>query len=273
MSKDSPNYWAIIPAHVRYSDITPNAKLLYAEITALSNVKGYCFASSNYFAELYKTTTRSIQNWLKELEDKKFIQREVFYKDNSKQIESRHIYINQDPYGKNLQYLPNEFSVPIENNFSTPCEKNDITPTEKIFIDNNTSINKTRSNNIYMSDSDFEEFWNTYPKKLDKKEAKLKFKKIKSELKEKILSSLEAHKKTEQWKDPKYIPYPKTWLGNERWENELEIKITENSKLLELKAKLKEIEAPFLGNWDVPSLEEKQEMFKLRKQIEELESC
>ena len=35
--KEKPRYYAIIPANVRYSDLKPNAKLLYGEITALSN--------------------------------------------------------------------------------------------------------------------------------------------------------------------------------------------------------------------------------------------
>ena len=30
-----PNYYAVLSAEVRYSDITPNAKLLYAEINCL----------------------------------------------------------------------------------------------------------------------------------------------------------------------------------------------------------------------------------------------
>ena len=31
---ETPNYYAIIPANVRYADLKPNAKLLYGEITA-----------------------------------------------------------------------------------------------------------------------------------------------------------------------------------------------------------------------------------------------
>ena len=40
----------IIPADVRYANITPNAKLLYAEITALLHMNGKCFASNQYFS-------------------------------------------------------------------------------------------------------------------------------------------------------------------------------------------------------------------------------
>jgi len=72
------NYYAIIPANVRYSkDLEPNAKLLYGEITALCNQEGYCWASNRYFSELYDVDETTIQRWLKSLKEKEFIWVEV----------------------------------------------------------------------------------------------------------------------------------------------------------------------------------------------------
>ena len=43
------------------------------------------------------------------------------------------------------------------------------------------------------------------------------------ELFEKILKALEMVKQTEQWKkdNGKYVPYPATWLNQERWTDEI----------------------------------------------------
>ena len=66
---NNPSYFAIIPASVRYDKtLTPNAKLLYGEITALSNAKGYCWATNSYFANLYGKSDRSISEWVSQLE-------------------------------------------------------------------------------------------------------------------------------------------------------------------------------------------------------------
>jgi hypothetical protein len=60
--KEKPNYYAIIPAEVRYSKaLTPNAKLLYAEITALCNMNGKCTASTEYFCRVYEVSRASIK--------------------------------------------------------------------------------------------------------------------------------------------------------------------------------------------------------------------
>tara|TARA_R110000803_G_scaffold181182_1_gene243579 strand:- start:456 stop:1097 length:642 start_codon:yes stop_codon:yes gene_type:complete len=87
----NPNYYAIIPAGVRYSVMKPNAKLLYGEITALANKKGYCFATNKYFAELYSVNKNTISLWIKELKEFGFIEVDLIYKD--KQVIERRIGI------------------------------------------------------------------------------------------------------------------------------------------------------------------------------------
>jgi hypothetical protein len=86
-----PSYYAIIPAEVRYSAIKPNAKLLFGELTALSNKHGYSFASNNYFAELYSVSKNTISLWIKELIDAGFISSQLIKDKN--QIIERRIYI------------------------------------------------------------------------------------------------------------------------------------------------------------------------------------
>lgn len=69
------NYYAIIPANVRYdADLNANAKLLYGEIVALSDLEGICRETNTYFAELYSTDRRTIGRWISDLEEKGYIQ-------------------------------------------------------------------------------------------------------------------------------------------------------------------------------------------------------
>ena len=99
---EKPNYYAIIPAEVRYSKkLTPNAKLLYAEITALCNMNGKCTASTQYFCRLYEVSRGSIQNWLKMLDDNGYIERTVIFRQGSKEIMSRYIKLKDKGSLKN----------------------------------------------------------------------------------------------------------------------------------------------------------------------------
>ena len=63
---DKPHYYAVLTAEVRYNkNLCANAKLLYAEITALTNLNGQCHATDSYFSQLYDVDRRTIQLWLK----------------------------------------------------------------------------------------------------------------------------------------------------------------------------------------------------------------
>lgn len=89
---EQPNYYAILPAFIRYdNDLPANARLLYGELTALTNKKGYCFASNNYFAPLYGVTPQAVSKWIQALEKKGYITIE-YIRENSA-ITERRIYL------------------------------------------------------------------------------------------------------------------------------------------------------------------------------------
>ena len=92
--KENPNYYAILSAEVRYDNrLRPNVKLLYAEITALCNTTGQCFASNRYFSELYGKSKGSISGWISELVKYGYVKIEYTYKTGTKEIEYRYIKI------------------------------------------------------------------------------------------------------------------------------------------------------------------------------------
>ena len=98
-----PNYYAILTSEVRYNEnLTPNAKLLYAEITALINMNGECFASNKYFADLYGKSKTTISKWVSELVKEGFVEVKLTYKEGSKEINNRYIRILKGGIVKNL---------------------------------------------------------------------------------------------------------------------------------------------------------------------------
>ena len=202
------NFYAVIPAFVRYDkDLQPNAKLLYGEITALSNEKGFCWAENEYFANLYNVSKTSISKWISSLIKKQYITSEIVYKQGTKEIEHRYLRI---------------VGGGIEEKLNTPIE-------EKL-KDNNTSSNTTLKeiNKESFSEEDlalwFSKVYEIYPRKVSKVKAKEMF-----ERKLRGLDKETAYKKAiaiyrmlerqvEVWESEKretsYLPYPASWLND-----------------------------------------------------------
>lgn len=138
------SYYAIIPANVRYDDrLTPNAKLLYGEITALCNEKGYCWASNSYFAELYKVSKETVSRWISKLEELGYIRTELIYEQGTKSVKERRIYICDAPIDKNINRYRQNNQYPIDKNVNTPIDKN-VKGNNTVF---NNTINSSSSNN------------------------------------------------------------------------------------------------------------------------------
>lgn len=137
MEEQQKAYYAIIPANVRYDkDLAPNAKLLYGEITALCNEKGYCWASNQYFAELYGVSVLSIKRWINSLVTKGYVYRTLTYKPNSKEVDKRILSIDG---GIKID------TTSVQKCYD-PSIKNDTSSSIKNDTDNNTSINNTFNN-------------------------------------------------------------------------------------------------------------------------------
>lgn len=137
MEEQQKAYYAIIPANVRYDkDLAPNAKLLYGEITALCNEKGYCWASNQYFADLYHSSISAVQKWVSALVKKGYINLELVYKEGTKQILQRKLYITP---GVNIYTTSHK-------NLYDPGVKNYMTPGVNICVENNKDINNTFNN-------------------------------------------------------------------------------------------------------------------------------
>ena len=120
---ENPNYYAVIPANVRYDkSLRPNEKLLYGEITALTQKTGECWASNNYFADLYGKTPQAISKWILDLEKRGYITIEYIKAENSNNIEKRIIRM-------------------VSTNIDRVSTKDGEGYQQK-FKENNTSINK-----------------------------------------------------------------------------------------------------------------------------------
>lgn len=113
MDKIKPNFYAIIPADVRYHEkLSANAKLLYGEIAALIGKDGYCFASNQYFVEQFGLTKTSVARLITQLEEYGFIVREL-EKDESGKVERRKLYLSVSM--PDVQPLNNIVNTPPQN--------------------------------------------------------------------------------------------------------------------------------------------------------------
>ena len=74
------------------------------------------------------------------------------------------------------------------------------------------------------ADTDFEEFWKAYPKKVGKPAALKAWKKLKPRPDlGVVLTAIESQKQSEQWQEKRFIPHASTWLNQGRWTDELEL--------------------------------------------------
>ncbi len=143
---DQPSYYSILTAEVRYDErLKPNEKLLYSEITALSNKDGYCHASNSYFAKLYKVSTVSVSQWVNHLKKLGYVYINV--KRKGQRITQRKIY----PLGTPIK---EKLNTPIKEKLKRGNKEKLNTPIKEKFKENTTSMNTTSMNTNICTPTD-----------------------------------------------------------------------------------------------------------------------
>lgn len=127
MEREMPTYYSILPANVRYADnLSLLQKLLFSEITALSQKEGYCFASNDYFAKLYGKNSKYISGILNDMAIKGYLTIQV------------------EKTNGNLRKI----WIAIQKNLDTYSEKPDYPYSEKPEHNNINNNNKTNNTTI-----------------------------------------------------------------------------------------------------------------------------
>ena len=221
-------YLAIIPSVVRYDkELKPNEKLLYGEISALMDAKGFCWATNKYFAELFDVTPETVSRWIAHLIEKGYAKSKIIYDEDGKTILQRKLWVflpvveDDDPIDKKINRgIDKKIKTPIDEKINTPIDKK---------IKENVTSNELTSNKEITKESqlenDFEELWKLYPRKAGKAKA---FKAYKSAIKQGatneqirqgILNYIQWIK--EHKTQAEYIKHGSTFFNERCWNDEL----------------------------------------------------
>lgn len=186
---EMPSFYSIMTADVRYDKrLKPNEKIVYSEITALSNKYGYCTAGNAYFAELYEASKATVSRWISHLEECGYIKVKIIYAEDGRTIKQRRIYLAsayvekeeiQEPIDEKINTSTSEeYPDPIDKKVNTPMTKKSIgycqkshDPIDEKVKDNNTSNNITSINNTNINSSSIYTRSNIYTNMSDKEKA------------------------------------------------------------------------------------------------------
>ena len=229
MTIEKPAYWAVLPAGVRYDPELPaSAKLLYAEISSLTNQEGYCYASNAYFQALYGLSNETIIRLLRVLEQHGYIRRE----DATGGKNQRRIYAGINPAASAPSDPPSKMTPPPVKNDGGPPSKMTPVPVKS----NNKSINPPKAPRGAARENRktpewkperFEKFWEYYPRLQDgSKPARARAVKAWDKIRpddttiDQMATALRRQKNSEQWQRGIGIPYASSWLNARRWEDD-----------------------------------------------------
>ena len=119
-----------IPIEILTDDkLSDKEKIIYAIIIYLSKENQYCFLTNKTISKLLNISVTQVSNLINSLKSKEYIDTELIYKENTKQVEMRKLIPikNKDTYLRKVKYPPQEnFNTPIKEKFKDNKYNNKI---------------------------------------------------------------------------------------------------------------------------------------------------
>ncbi len=221
------------PKELFYSkDLTEPELVYYIMIVMLSYTKGYCFMSNRNLGAIRGKSIRTMQRIIDGLRTKGYVQVKVYVDDEGNShrniIPTKHVKLVMGHVKFDVGGVMSDVGGMTDLS-PTPCQNwqhnNNKMNNNKMNKSANADLRKRASYQQDKTETMFSEFYQAYPKKRDKAKARKSFFKIKNlpDVFPQLMKGLEQQKLSADWKKDggKYIPYPSTWLNDERWEDEL----------------------------------------------------
>lgn len=99
--------------------LSDKEKIIYTIVIYLSRENQYCFLTNKTISELLNISITQVSKLVNSLKDKKYINIELIYKENSKQVEMRKLI----PINKNRDTYLTKVKYPLQQNFNSPIEE------------------------------------------------------------------------------------------------------------------------------------------------------
>lgn len=126
-------------------------------------------------------------------------------------------------YGDVFHLQHNDFKTPLQapsKGLQEGLQKPPLSLSYPSLVNDDEKKAKRASSKTELLPEGFVEFWDAYPRKIGKADAAKAWKaaKINGRLPD-ILAAIKTHCQSEQWQKGggQYIPYPATWIRQERW--------------------------------------------------------
>ena len=159
MNDEKPSFYSFLTADVRYDPRLKNhadEKVLFSEITALSNKYGFCSASNDYFAKNYERPKPTISRWINHLKKLGYLKIEIVRK--GKQIIGRKMFAITTPVNANINRgigigVNRGINVDVERGINVDVKDN-ITSLNTI-TNNKKDPRPKHKKRVYDKDSDY----------------------------------------------------------------------------------------------------------------------